>query len=119
IRLNPKMAEPNNSLAQILATGPHGVRDGKRAVDHATLACELTEWKNAVFLDTLAAACAETGDFDKAIEHQKKALSFPAFEKRYGPEPRKRLDLYEKKKPSRDPSLAAGELAPPPREVKP
>jgi hypothetical protein len=31
---------------------------------------------------------------------------------------RERLDLYEQKKPYRDPALAAREVAPPAREVK-
>src|SRR5262249_19208480 len=62
-------------LAWLWATGPDGVRDGKRAVEAATRACELTDWKENEFLDTLAAAYAEVGDFDKAVEYQKKAVS--------------------------------------------
>jgi hypothetical protein len=64
-------------------------------------------------------ACAEVGDFDRAVEYQKKALSFPEYEKRYRAEARRRLDLFAGKKPYRDPDLAPRKVAPPPRDVKP
>src|SRR5262249_53674769 len=56
LRLDPKDARTHNFLAWLLAVGPDGLRDGKRAVEHATRACELTAWKDAIFIDTLAAA---------------------------------------------------------------
>jgi hypothetical protein len=74
-------------------------------VKHATRACELTGWKTADWIDTLAAAYAEAGDFDKAVEFQRKALSFPDFQKADGKGGRERLDLYERKMPYRDPAL--------------
>ncbi|HET6573566.1 MAG TPA: tetratricopeptide repeat protein [Fimbriiglobus sp.] len=117
VRLDPMNANTHNALAWLLATGPDGVRDGRRAVEYAIQACELSKWKKPYFLDTLAAAYAEAGDFDKAMEYQKKALSFPDFEKKYEAEARRRLDLYAKKTPYRDPAYARREVAPPPRRL--
>jgi hypothetical protein len=90
----------------VLAVGPEGIRQGRQAVEHANRACELAEWKDPNYIDTLAAAYAEAGQFDKAIEYQKKALTFPAFEKDNGLAARKRLDSYARKEPYRDPTLA-------------
>ena len=118
VRIAPGYALAHNNLAWALAAGPDGVRDGKKAVEHATKACELTGWKQPIYLDTLAAAHAEAGDFDKAVEHQTKALSFPEFMKQHGAAARHRLELYTRKTPYRDPALARRELAPPPRAVQ-
>jgi tetratricopeptide (TPR) repeat protein len=118
IRLDPRDARPRRELAWLLAGGPDWLRDGRSAVEHATRACELTGWKDPVPIDTLAAGYAEAGNFEKAVEYEKMALSLPAFEKGPGLAARKRLDLYAQKRPYRDPLLARPELAPPPREVK-
>jgi tetratricopeptide (TPR) repeat protein len=71
-------------------------RDGAKAVRYATKACELMEWHDAGAIDTLAAAYAETGDFDKAIQFQKRA---DEMDTRADPA---RLALYEKHQPARD-----------------
>jgi tetratricopeptide (TPR) repeat protein len=118
IRLDPKSDLPRNELAWLLATGPDRVRDGKQAVEHATHACEVTGGLSVRHIDTLAAAYAEAGDFDRAVEFQSKALALPAFDKEYGKRGRMRLELYTQKKPYRDPAFVPREVAPPPRTVK-
>ncbi len=117
ILLDPEFAAPRNHLAWLLATGPAAVRNGAEAVEHATRACELTKWKDGDYLDTLAAACAEAGQYDRAIEYERQALSFPDFKKESGPEARARLALYRKKQPYRDPDFHRPPPAPPPRAV--
>jgi serine/threonine-protein kinase len=118
VRLNPNNAQGRNKLAWLLAAGPDGVRDAKQALEHATRACELTNWKDPNLIDTLAAAYAEAGEFDKAIQYQKQAVSFPGLEKPFSPEMQERLDHYTRKKPYYAPEFAPRQVGPPPREVK-
>jgi hypothetical protein len=44
-------------------------------VADATKACELTKWKNAGRIDTLAAAYAEAGDFHSAVHYEVQAIN--------------------------------------------
>jgi len=74
-RLIPNDAWTQDARAWLLATIPdEKLRDGKKAVEAARKACELSEEKVASYLDTLAAAYAETGDFDQAVEWERKAM---------------------------------------------
>jgi Flp pilus assembly protein TadD len=118
IRLDPKSFMAHNGLAWLLATGSDRVRNGKLSVDHATKACDLSGWKDPSPLDTLAAASAEAGEFDKAVEYEKKALAVPGIDRGLQRELKKRLALFEQRRPYRDPAIARPELGPPPREVK-
>lgn len=64
--------EALNDLAWLLATHPDAsVRNGQEALHLAGRACALDE--NPRFLATLAAAHAESGDFDEAIRQARKA----------------------------------------------
>jgi tetratricopeptide (TPR) repeat protein len=86
-----------------LATAPEKkLRDGKRALQEAKKAVDMIQYRDGRFLDTLAAAYAEVGDFDKAVAAQQKAIDCPAFMKDDGDGARKRLNLYREKKPFRD-----------------
>ena len=75
LKIEPEDTALLNNLAWVLATSPDDeLRDGKRAIELATKACELTEYKKPHILSTLAAAYAETGDFDKAREWSDKSI---------------------------------------------
>lgn len=93
-----------NNLAWILATSPEDdLRDGKRSVELGTEACELTEFKEAHILSTLAAGYAEVGDFDKAIEYSEKAVESGKQENTDQLEQlEKELESYKEKKPWRE-----------------
>lgn len=87
-------------------------RDGKQALELATKACELTAWKKGKFLQTLAAAYAECGNFAKAIEWQEKAIELMS-DDAGDPNPagspynlktiaNKQLQSYQQNQPTRD-----------------
>lgn len=103
IRLDPKDAVGYNTAAWLLSVCPYEkYRNGKKAVELATKACELTHWKRQGYIDTLAAAYAETGDFEKAVKYQELALEDAGYQQRHGAWARKLLDGYKNKKPYRE-----------------
>jgi serine/threonine-protein kinase len=104
IEKNPNAAQPYNDYAWLLATAPKdGVRDGAKAVELAKKACDLTEFKNPGYVDTLAAAHAEKGEFDDAVKWQKEAVSLAGQEpEELQAELKSRIDLYTGKKPYRE-----------------
>jgi len=84
VHLQPKDPTTLNDLAWMLATSKDPrMRDGRRAVAIATKACTLSHWTNAFSIDTLAAACAQAGQFSDAVKYQQLAIS------RLGPDDRK------------------------------
>ncbi len=102
LRLDPGDVSAHNNRAWVLATCPDDkVRDGKRAVASATRACELTNWKEPGPLGTLAAACAEAGDFDAAVKWEEKAQDLITNEGDRA-RSRARVALYRARKPYRD-----------------
>jgi tetratricopeptide (TPR) repeat protein len=103
VRLDPRYAAATADLARLLATSHDAsLRDGKRALELAVHANELTGGKDPSVLEALAAAHAETGDFDRAIEYQKKALADKTFETEHAARARERLKRYEDRKPWRE-----------------
>lgn len=102
LKLEPKDAGLLNNLAWVLATSPDAkVRNGKRAVELADLACELTDHKAAHILSTLAAGHAECGDFEAARKWTKRALdAAQTDDERVSL--RKEMASYEKSQPWRE-----------------
>jgi tetratricopeptide (TPR) repeat protein len=98
---NYYLAVIRNTLAWLLATcSDASVRNGKQAVEIARNACDLTKWGDWRYLDTLAAAYAETGDFESAIKFQKLAINLQNLVTNEDPNGLKpRLDLYQQQKP--------------------
>jgi tetratricopeptide (TPR) repeat protein len=74
LRVQPGLAEAQNNLAWLRATqeDPKN-RDGEEALRLARSAVQITRGKNPSMLDTLAAALAETGRFDEAMETAEQA----------------------------------------------
>ena len=101
-RQDPQSPAALNGLAWIWATCPDSkYRAGRKAVESATKACELTEWAEPGILDTLAAAYAEVGEFGPAVKWQTKAIELETDPKNVE-EFRSRLKLFQEKKPFRD-----------------
>jgi len=93
-----------NNLAWLRATCPIAqLRDGAAAVELSRRACELTQFKDPTALDTLAAAYAEAGDFDRAVATAEQAIATatePRYERLRGA-CAARLELYRARKPFR------------------
>ena len=96
IELAPKYASAYNNLAWILATCPQvGLRNGRKAVEIAKKACELSEWKSPSAVNTLALACAEVADFENAAMWQSKYLESPHLTANDTAGAKQRLELYQ------------------------
>jgi|ERR1041385_5415401 tetratricopeptide (TPR) repeat protein len=76
-------------------------RNGQQAVKDAKAACSILRWKDENTIDTLAAAYAETGDFNSAVQYASQALTIkdisPADSKRI----QRHLESFQQRKPIR------------------
>jgi Flp pilus assembly protein TadD len=103
-RINPSWPEALNQEAWMLATHPDSKRrDGDQAIQLARQVCQASDDGDPRFLDTLAAAYAEKGDFARASAVAEQALAKAAAsrQERLVQEVRERLRLYAKGRPFR------------------
>ncbi len=108
VRLDPKLADAHDLRARILASADDShVRDGARAVAAATRACELADWRRPEYVETLAAAYAESGQFKEAVEWQNKAIADRTSANDGEGDERQRQSARAARALSREPSRAA------------
>lgn len=94
----PRSAYTHNALAWFLATCPDAAyRNGPEAVEHAQSACELSQWKDASNIDTLAAAYAEAGNFEQAVKYATQAVNLLSPSDIHGKEIKEHLALFQRK----------------------
>jgi Flp pilus assembly protein TadD len=105
LRLIPDWPPAMRRLAWLYATYPEDeIRSGAEAVRLASRASKRTGNKDALMLDTLAAAHAENGDFNQAVAGAERALA-AAQAAKDGPladDIAARLELYRLGQPYRD-----------------
>jgi lipoprotein NlpI len=104
LQFNFNMTQALYQLSWILATcGDAKYRNGKEALKLAEKLCKVTQYRQPLSLDALAAAYAETKKFDKAILTAQKGIELAeqqgAKELSFGIQ--KRLELYKKAQPYR------------------
>lgn len=104
LRIHPGLAHVANRLAWILATDPDpALRSGVEAVDLAERFCRPPNDANPMFLDTLAAAYAETGRFPQALGTATRAASLASSmgRRELADQIRQRLEAYRERRPVR------------------
>lgn len=104
LKLDPEDSGVLNNFSWLLATSPEAsVRNGKKALEYGLKACELTWYKEAHILSTLAAAYAELGQFDKARDWSSKSILLGEKDKMPRIEDlRNELKSYKENKPWRE-----------------
>jgi tetratricopeptide (TPR) repeat protein len=108
LQSEPDSILPLNNLAWVMSTGPDdSLRNNEIAVQLATKANQLSKENNPVFIRTLAAAYAQAGQFEKAIETARRASERANAQgaRDLAVEIREDIDLYQRRTPLRDPSL--------------
>ena len=104
LELNPNSVTALVGATRILASAQDAaLRDGVEAVKLAAHADELTGGKDAMVLDVMGAAYAESGDFGTALKVAQQALDLAAVQGNDGLEEMisVRINLYRQKRPYR------------------
>jgi tetratricopeptide (TPR) repeat protein len=105
LEIAPRATSTLNNLAWALSTCPDALqRNGAKAIELAEQADQLAGGKNPFFIRTLAAAYAENGRFNDAIETAQRALQLATAQDNFALANKleKDLDLYRTNVPLRD-----------------
>src|SRR5438552_4813510 len=108
LQSDPDAILPLNNLAWVMSTGPDdSLRNNEIAMKLAIKANQLSKESNPVFIRTLAAAYAQAGQFEKAIETARRASEQANAQGAHdlAVQIREDVDLYQRRTPFRDPSL--------------
>ncbi|HWY50059.1 MAG TPA: tetratricopeptide repeat protein [Chthoniobacterales bacterium] len=108
LQSEPDSILPLNNLAWLMSTGPDdSLRNNEIAVQLAAKANRLSKNTNPVFMRTLAAAYAQAGQFESAIELARRAAEQANVQgiRDLANQIMEDVDLYQRRTPLRDPSL--------------
>ncbi len=115
VRSDPEQIQTANNLAWLLATQKISeVYDPQKAIEYARRVCEVTNYENPNYLDTLAVSLAAAGNFTEAIKTAQKAaeLAQPKEYSQLKREIQDRLLLYKSHKPYHEPVISEANNAP-------
>lgn len=105
ISLHPQRVTLARALKQrawLQANCPNpAFRNGQQAIKDAKAACSIAEWRDENTIDTLAAAYAETGDFDWAVRYAAQALAVKGITPVDQKHIRRHLTLFQQHQPVR------------------
>jgi tetratricopeptide (TPR) repeat protein len=76
-------------------------RNGQQAVKDAKAACSIMVWKDENMIDTLAAAYAEAGDFNSAVQYAQQALAIKNISATDSKRIQRHLQSFQQRKPVR------------------
>ena len=105
LTIDPNQWYAANSLGVIKATSKNeNIYDPHAALKFARHACQITGYKHPAVLDTLAAALAANGQFDKAAETAARALEIAKAteQTKRAKSIQQHLDLYKDRKTRRE-----------------
>ena len=105
IAIRPRTTGLARALSQrawLRATCPDpSFRNGQQAIKDATAACRIMSWNDEGMIDTLAAAYAESGDFDSAESYEEKALAIKGITAEESKRCQHHLALFKQHRPLR------------------
>jgi tetratricopeptide (TPR) repeat protein len=99
------LARPMANFARILASADDpSERNGAEALRWARRACQVNKYQNPMYLDTLAMALAETGQFDQAVQtaNQARSIAQQTGKASLAGEVSARIELYRQHRPYRE-----------------